>query len=141
MDAEVAALAAAGATAVVEQMAGDAWAQVRDRVVAFFARRGGEETAVEGELETSREELPAVGQADVEAMWRIRLRRALAADPSAAAELRAILDDLPPGGSGQRTGDVHNVISGGVQHGPVIQAGNVGPVTFGAPEPRDSTQD
>jgi hypothetical protein len=137
MDAELAALAAAGATAVVEQMAGDAWTQVRDRVVAFFARRGGEEAAVEGELETSREELPAVGRADVEAMWRIRLSRALAADPSAAAELRAILDDLAPAGSG--LGDVHNVISGGVQHGPVIQAGNVGAVTFGAPAPRDST--
>ncbi|UWE10163.1 hypothetical protein [Actinacidiphila bryophytorum] len=139
MDAELAALAAAGATALVEQMAGDAWTQVRDRVVAFFARRGGEEAAVEGELATSREELHAVGRADVEAMWRIRLRRALAADPSAAAELRTILDDLAPGGSGLRTGDVHNVISGGVQHGPVIQAGNVGAVTFGAPDPRDST--
>ncbi|MFD0312756.1 hypothetical protein [Streptomyces flavalbus] len=145
MEAELLALAATGATTVVQQMATDSWTRVRDRVAAFLARRGGEEDALAGELETSRRELTAAlasGEeqtaADVEAEWRVRLRRVLLADPRAAAELRALLDELTPQGNVQRAGDVRNTITGGVQHGPVIQAGNVGPVTLGtpiAPEP------
>lgn len=141
MDAELAALAAAGATAFVEQMAADAWAQARDRIVAFFSRRGGDEEVVAGELETSRGELAVAAESgdgqsasDVEAEWRTRLRRALAADPSAASELRAILDVLAPARGEQNVADVHNVISGGVQNGAVVQAGNVGSLTFGVPD-------
>ncbi|MFD3910673.1 hypothetical protein [Streptomyces sp. NPDC058603] len=140
MEAELMALAAAGATAVVQQMATDSWAQARDRIVSFFSRRGGEEDVIEGELETSRGELTVVAGAvdeqvalDVEAEWRARLRRALVADPGAASELRAILDELAPDGGGQRVADVHNVVSGGTQHGPVVQAGNVGSLSFGTP--------
>ncbi|MGW4442085.1 hypothetical protein [Streptomyces sp. NPDC004682] len=134
------ALAAAGATAFVQQMAADSWAQARDRLVSFLSRHGGDEAVIEGELETSRGELTVAMDAgdqevaaDVEAEWRTRLRRTLAADPAAATELRAILDELTTGRAGQQAAKVHNVISGGVQHGPVIQAGHVGSVRFGTP--------
>ncbi|MFE4646902.1 hypothetical protein [Streptomyces sp. NPDC056730] len=140
MEAELMALAAAGATALVQQMATDSWAQARDRIVAYFSRRGGEEDVIEGELETSRGELTgAAGDgdegiaSDVEAEWRARLRRALVANPDSASELRAILDELAPDGGDQRVADVHNVISGGTQHGPVVQAGDVGSLNFGTP--------
>lgn len=141
MEAELMALAAAGATALVQQMAVDSWVQARDRMVSFFSRRGGgEEDVIEGELETSRGELTAAMDAgdeqtalDVQAEWRMRLRRTLLANPAAASELRALLDDLASPGSDQQVANVHNAISGGVQRGPVIQAGNVGSLSFGAP--------
>jgi hypothetical protein len=140
VEAELTALAAAGATAFVQQMAADSWAQARDRIVSFFSHRGGEDDVIEGALETSRGELAVAGQTgdeqtalDIEAEWRTRLRRTLVAHPTAASELRAVLDDLAPGRSDQQDAVVHNVISGGVQHGPVIQAGNVGSLNFGAP--------
>lgn len=141
MEAELTALAAAGATAFVQQMAADSWAQARDRIVLFFSRRGGgEEGVIEGELETSRGELAAaIGASDeqtaldVEAEWRTRLRRTLVANPAAASEMRALLGELVPDGSDQQAMDVRNTISGGVQHGPVVQAGNVGSLTFGTP--------
>jgi PHD/YefM family antitoxin component YafN of YafNO toxin-antitoxin module len=139
MEAELMALAAAGATAFVQQMAADSWAEARDRMVSFFSRhRSGEADVIEGELETSREELTAALQTgdeqtalDVESEWRTRLRRTLQANPAAASELRAVLDELAPGEKGQQVTAVHNTISGGVQHGPVIQAGNVGSLHFG----------
>jgi hypothetical protein len=134
------ALAAAGATAFVEQMAADSWAQARDRIVSFFSRRdGGEEGVIEGELETSRGELVAAMESgdeqttlDVEAEWRTRLRRSLLANPAAATELQEMLDELAPDRKNQQVADVHNTISGGVQHGPVVQAGNVGSLSFKA---------
>ncbi|NGO14125.1 hypothetical protein G5C60_42675 [Streptomyces sp. HC44] len=137
MDAELTALAAAGATALVQQMVTDGWGNVRDRVVAFFSR-GRDEEVVEGELEESRAELAAAraaedeeAAADVQASWRSRLRRTLRDDPEAAAELRALLDELtPPSALPQQT-TVHNTISGGVQHGTVIQAHTVGDLTIG----------
>lgn len=139
MEAELVALAAAGATAFVQQMAADSWAPARDRLVSFFSRhRGGEEDVIEGELETSREELTAALETgdeqtalDVESEWRTRLRRTLQANPAAASELQAFLAELAPGGKGQQAAAVHNTISGGVQHGPVVQAGNVGSLHFG----------
>lgn len=139
MEADLIALAAAGATAFIQQMAADSWAQARDRIVSFFSRcGGGEEHVIEGELETSRGELTVAIEAgdeqtalDVEAEWRTRLRRTLVANPAAASELRSVLDELAHDRSDQQVADVHNTISGGVQHGPVVQAGNVGSLSFG----------
>ncbi|MFD0074018.1 hypothetical protein ACFVIY_16450 [Streptomyces sp. NPDC127166] len=144
MEPELMALAAAGATTFVQQMATDSWAQARDRIVLFFSRRDdGEVGVIEGELETSRGELAAALEAgdeqmvsDVEAEWRTRLRRALIANPAAASELQSVLDELTPGRSDQQTANVFNTISGGVQHGTVVQAGNVGSLTFGTPPDR-----
>lgn len=103
MEAELAALAASGATSLVGLMVSDAWAQTRVRVARFLAR--GEETGgVDEELEASREELIAARDgdepdvaADIEDEWRLRMRRALRADPAAAQELRLLLDELAPG--------------------------------------------
>ncbi|GHC64584.1 hypothetical protein [Streptomyces flavofungini] len=142
MDAELTALAAAGATALVQSMVGDGWASARERVVGFFTRRraeGGDGGVVAGELDEAREELVAARDADdadtaadVQAEWRNRMRRALRDDPEAAAELRVLLDELTPdGGEEGRGGVVRNSISGGVQHGNVIQAHTVGDVTLG----------
>ncbi|MFH8793208.1 hypothetical protein [Streptomyces sp. NPDC017941] len=141
MDAELAALAAAGATALVQSMVGDGWTAARERVVGFFSRRraAGGEGAVAGELDEAREELVAArdgddpdAAADVQAEWRNRLRRTLRADPEAAAELRALLAELAPAdGTEEPGGVVHNSISGGVQHGNVIQAHTVGDVRLG----------
>ncbi|MFE0176473.1 hypothetical protein ACFWZ2_29565 [Streptomyces sp. NPDC059002] len=140
MDAELTALAAAGATALVQQMATDGWGSVRDRVAGFFARgRRGQEDTVAGELEEARGEVLTAWDADdaataedVRAEWRSRLRRALAADPGAVAELREILAELVPSADQEERpgGVVHNSISGGVQHGQVIQAHTVGDLTI-----------
>ncbi|QDQ10941.1 hypothetical protein [Streptomyces spectabilis] len=138
MDAELAALAGAGATALVQAMVGDGWAAARGRVVAFLGRRrGAEEGRVVSELDELRDELLAArdagdteAEADARAEWRSRMRRALRADPDAAAELRQLLDELDRDG-GDRGGVVHNTISGGVQRGNVIQAHTVGDVHLG----------
>ncbi|MER5360565.1 hypothetical protein [Streptomyces sp. NPDC002785] len=143
VEAELVALAASGATALVQHMVADSWGQARQRLVAFFARGAAtpeEEAELAGELEASRDELTAARDGgddaligDVEAEWRARLRRRLAADPQAAAELRSILDELPsPPGERGRAGQVHNTISGTPRiGGPVIQAAEIGSIHFG----------
>lgn len=134
METELVALATAGATALVQQMATDGWTAARDRMVAFFAGRGSATpAAVEEELDTVRAELVAARRdedeqlvADVQAEWRARLRRALAADPAAAAELRAVLDELTPAAPETRQASIvyNNTMSGSVTDGPVIQIGS-----------------
>ncbi|TXC94339.1 hypothetical protein [Streptomyces sp. ISID311] len=132
MEPELAALAAAGATTLVQQMATDGWATVRRRMAAFLARRRdtADEEVLAGELEVSRADLAAAreegdesGVAGVTAFWQLRLRRMLSEDPAAAAELRALLDEVAPEAERGGVREVHNTVSGGVQHGPVIQAG------------------
>ncbi|MGW1377383.1 hypothetical protein ACWD6P_24370 [Streptomyces sp. NPDC002446] len=145
METELVALATAGATTLVQQMATEGWTAVRGRMAAFLARRRGTagEEAVEGELEGSRADLAAArelgdqaGMDGVTAVWRLRLHRLLSEDPAAAAELRALLDEVAPQGD-HATVRVHNTINGGVHHGPVIQAGLIsGNHTFPAPPGR-----
>ena len=122
MEPELTALAASGATTLVTLMATDAWTRVRDRVARLLGRPSAAEDleAYRSELAAAHDDGDTEAAADVEAQWRRELRRVLAEDPAAAAELRAILaeagvDDAPGGG------EVTNVISGGVQHGTVIQ--------------------
>ncbi|GHH85251.1 hypothetical protein [Streptomyces capitiformicae] len=62
VDAELTALATAGATALLQQMVGDGWAGLRDRVVALFAR-GRDETDVQEDLEEVRADLVAAHDA------------------------------------------------------------------------------
>ncbi|AJC59132.1 MULTISPECIES: hypothetical protein [Streptomyces] len=134
MEAELVALATAGATTLVQQMATEGWATVRRRMAAVLARRRGaeEEAEVERELDQARtdvisaredgdEEVPQ----GVAVVWKARLRRLLAEDPAAAAELRRLLDEVAPQGTQSVVRDVHNTISGGVMTGPVVQAGVV----------------
>ncbi|MQS35818.1 hypothetical protein [Streptomyces katsurahamanus] len=135
MQAELATLAASGATALVGAMVSDAWLQARDRVARFLAR--GEDPQVAGEeLETLRTELVAAhdaedteAAADIEDEWRLRLRRALRADPAAAEELRVLLAELAPQ-TAEPQAAVVNTISGGTYHGPVIQGDRFSQLTF-----------
>ncbi|MET9146515.1 hypothetical protein ACIGZH_26570 [Streptomyces sp. NPDC058319] len=121
-------------------MVADSWTAARDRIVSFFSRGGSEGGVIAGELETSRRELALALEAgdeqtalDVEAEWRTRLRRTLAGSPAAAAELREVIEEFASGSSDRQTVAVHNTISGGVQHGTVVQAGTVGSLNFGTP--------
>ncbi|MEV1049487.1 hypothetical protein [Streptomyces sp. NPDC049916] len=131
MEAELMTLAASGATTVVGLMATEAWTQVRGRVARFLSR-GENPEAADVQLEVSRAELAAaradadeVTAADIEAEWRTRLRRALHADPEAAGELRALLDELAPVRSPAPSVSVTNTVSGGTFHAPVLQAQNI----------------
>ncbi|MDX3851588.1 hypothetical protein [Streptomyces sp. AK02-01A] len=141
MEAELVALATAGATALVQQMATDGWTRARERMVRFFAERGSASPeTIESDLETARAELVAAQQdddettaADLRAEWRNRLRRTLREDPAAAVELRALLDELTPGLPVQQV-HVHNTVSGGIQHAPVIQAGTINGLRLGGPD-------
>ncbi|MFI1887293.1 hypothetical protein [Streptomyces jumonjinensis] len=137
MQAELATLAASGATALVGAMVSDAWSQARERVARFLAR-GEDPQPVDyaEELETFRTELVAAhdaedteAAADIEDEWRLRLRRALRADPAAAEELRVLLAELAPQAAEPRTAVV-NTISGGTYHGPVIQGDRFSQLTF-----------
>ncbi|MFG2288075.1 hypothetical protein ACGFOU_18675 [Streptomyces sp. NPDC048595] len=135
MEPELVALATAGATTLVQQMATDGWTAVRGRMAAFLARRRGtaDEEAVEGELEVSRADLVAArqdgdqdGVDGVTTAWRLRLQRSLREDPAAAAELRALLDEVAPDRDDRTTvQNAYNTISGGVHTAPVIQVGFV----------------
>ncbi|MCT2589432.1 hypothetical protein LHJ74_05715 [Streptomyces sp. N2-109] len=129
MEPELVTLTTTAATTLVGLMVTDSWNRARERVVAFLARGDDARTpAVEEDLEVVRVELTEAvdsGEepvlADAEAGWRTRLRRVLAADPEAAAELRALLDELAPLAAGSEgRGTVHNVIGGGTQES-VIQ--------------------
>lgn len=139
MEAELASLAASGATALVGLMVSETWAQARDRVARFFSGSGGGGSAEE-ELSLSRQELMATREsgdelaaADIEAGWRTRFRRALQDDPEAAGELRLMLSELVAGPGRESTVSVHNSISGGVQHGPVFQGQSFSGLTFNTP--------
>jgi hypothetical protein len=152
MAAELTALAASGASTLVGLMVTDGWARAKGRLAAFLARRGGlgDEESVERELADARGELVAAREAadlplaeDIEADWRLRLRRLLRDDPEAAGRLRELLAELsaeaglePGGGS-----VVHNTVSGGVVHGPVIQGRDFSQLTFGLGDPRRAPPD
>ncbi|MFF8959806.1 hypothetical protein [Streptomyces sp. NPDC014894] len=140
MQAELATLATTGATALVGVMVSDAWAHTRDRVARFFPR-GTFAGSVDEELEASREQLIAArddgdpeAAADVEDEWRLRLRRALRENPAAAEELRLLLEELAPHRASGPVVTVHNSVSGGVQHGPVIQGEHFSGLTFHTPD-------
>ncbi|MXG28606.1 hypothetical protein [Streptomyces sp. YIM 132580] len=136
MEAELAALAASGATTFVGLMATEAWSQVRGRLARFLAR-GDDSGAVDAELEESREELVAARRSgdeesaeDIAAAWRVRLRRALRDNPEAAGELRDLLDELAPHQATGPTVTVNNSTNGGTYYGQVIQAHDIAGLTF-----------
>ncbi len=138
MEAELVALATAGATALVQQMLTDTWILARGRAVGFFSRGTADPEAVGADLDAARAELVDAQQsadegtaADIQAEWRSRMRRTLRVDPQDTAELRELLDDLAPALLAQQSVEVHNTISGGTQYGPVIQTGTSGSVHLG----------
>ncbi|MFF4951387.1 ATP-binding protein [Streptomyces chattanoogensis] len=131
MEAELAALAASGATTLVGLMVTESWTQARARLAGFLRRRRAEEGESEADLQTASERLAAAREAGdditaahVQSDWERRLFAVLQAEPGAADELRRLLTELAPGS--QRT-----VISGGVNHGPSFQGSQIhGGVTF-----------
>jgi hypothetical protein len=135
VDMELATLAATGATTVVGLMVTETWTQAKTRLVRLLSR-GGDEDAVEEELQETRDLLLGAREsedelvvADVEAAWRVRLRRLLQSDPEALEQLRALLAELAPE-SGDGDGAMSNTVNVGVQHGPVVQARDVSGLTI-----------
>lgn len=102
MDAQLVALAASGASALVGAMVTDAWAQARGQVVGLWRRHcPAQAEAVEAELVSSQEELAATAESEellrvrLEGRWQGRLERLLeeaAESGRAAADLRATAD-------------------------------------------------
>ncbi|WP_055478766.1 hypothetical protein [Sphaerimonospora mesophila] len=127
MEPELMALASSGAATLVGLMVSDSWERVKEVVARMLARRGGVQSALR-DLDASRAGLLAGDESSVigvESEWRARLCHLIETDPDFAVDLRHLLNvtgALPPEAP---TGDVRNVISGGVQHGPVIQAGRI----------------
>ena len=133
---ELLALATSGATTVVGLMATEGWTAVRLRVAALLRRAGmaqEDEERVQIELDEEHREATAARDcgtpaviADLEAVWRSRLRILLREDPAAAIALRELIAANPPGA-------VHNTIIGGDSHqavdvqvrGPVVQARDI----------------
>ncbi|MFJ1705137.1 hypothetical protein [Kitasatospora sp. NPDC088346] len=133
MEAEIVALATSGATTLVSLMVTELWSEARGRFASLFGRRSED---VGADLDEARAELlasddPSAVAAGTEAEWSNRLRRALAADPAAAAKLRALLDELSPAAQDPAAGpsvhitNVHNTVENGRYHGTVIQSGNI----------------
>lgn len=128
LDEAMAALAAAGGTAVVQAAGTDAWHRLRDRVAQLFGRS--DEDCRQVQLERLNRTAAALAagadeqtRARQEAVWQERfetLLESLGEDERAAAcgALRAIVDESPGPVEVRR---VHNEISGGTQYGTVIQ--------------------
>ncbi|WP_097270071.1 hypothetical protein [Streptomyces sp. TLI_55] len=142
MEAELAALVTSGATTAVGLMVTDSWQQAKERLVRLFAR-GGDAGTVDGELDRSQDALAAAAgtpdeeilASDIAAMLRLRLRALLQDHPGAAAELRCLVEEFSPDATADASGAVHNSISGGTVHGPVLQGRSFSNVTFHAPRP------
>ncbi len=119
MEAELAVLAASGATTIVQLMAQDAWTTAKGRVLALFGGRGTNGVdSVEAELDETR--VAVIGADDARlaqfvSQWQARLLTLLQQDPSATGQLRALMT-----ASAEGTGSVHNVVSGEVR-GSVVQ--------------------
>jgi hypothetical protein len=102
VDSELVALASAGACRHVDLMTTDAWKQVKGRVAALFGRgKADRSELVASDLDASRTVVVDAGErgddvaiAEVEADWKSRLQRLLAAEPGVVGELRRILEQL-----------------------------------------------
>ncbi|AKN71721.1 hypothetical protein QR97_19685 [Streptomyces sp. PBH53] len=142
MDAELAAMAASGATTLVSLMVTDSWAHARALMGRFLARAGADTTAITG-LDDARTRLLLTGTAaderatsGIAAEWQTRLGRLVETgaltgeDPSALGASLRRLAVAAPG----HPATVHNTVSGGTQHGPIVQAGTVTGLAF-PPDP------
>ncbi|MFD7517506.1 NB-ARC domain-containing protein [Streptomyces niveus] len=141
MEAELAALAASGATALVGAMVTESWEQARARVAQFFARRRQSRNPGEDEegaaLDEGRAQLVAArdaddesAAADVETDWRRRLGQLLEEEPEAAQELRQLLSDLAA-----VQAPVNAVTYGGVQYGAFQNSQIHGGITYNVHPP------
>ncbi|MGW4231943.1 hypothetical protein ACWEF9_22060 [Streptomyces sp. NPDC004980] len=137
MEPEFAALAASGATTLVSLMVTDSWGQARALVGRLFSRTGAGSATV-AVLDADRARLLARDADDtqttreVEDRWRADLYRLLQTDSVTVDALHGVLSSLQQlvNSPAARPTPVHNVISGGVQHGPVVQSGRITGLTF-----------
>ncbi|MFF4290409.1 tetratricopeptide repeat protein [Streptomyces sp. NPDC001633] len=151
MEAELAALAGAGASAVVQAMATDTWADVRLRVSELF-RRAAADAPAEAAAETpagaaaaeetaapprpAEEPSPAAppeSSDEVTARWQASLRSLLEQHPEAAAELRALCEELTQEAAGEAAGEVADRLSDDSAGGPAT-----GPDSHPVPPVRNS---
>lgn len=137
MEAELAALAASGATTLIALMVSDTWTQVKERFARAFSRTEDSEDLLR-DLEVSRVTLMAAlahgddeKAAEIKIEWRARLLYLLRSNPTLVEELRS----LPT----SPVGAVYNSISGKVRSGLVIQAGRISGSTFHPARPDDHT--
>jgi hypothetical protein len=117
-------LASLAANTVVAAAVTDTFEGVRDRVARLFGR-GKPDPAAKRRLDMTRVELSNVSGADVERVravqqnqWQVRFADLLDAHPAAAEELAQLATEIQA--ELPNRGNVTNVITGGVQHGPVL---------------------
>ncbi|MGW2487901.1 hypothetical protein ACWCV9_11835 [Streptomyces sp. NPDC001606] len=142
MDAELAAMAASGATTLVSLMVTDSWTHARALMARFLARAGADTTAITG-LDDARARLILTGSvaderaaAGIAAEWQTRLCGLVETGALTDEDLSALgasLHRLAAAAAG-RPATVHNAVSGGIQHGPIVQAGTISGLTF-PPDP------
>ncbi|MFD0319085.1 NB-ARC domain-containing protein [Streptomyces flavalbus] len=134
MEAELAALAASGATTLVGLIVSESWERAKSGLGRFFRRSDGPADDGEEELRATRDALErarATGDVRGEERVHARLRQRLAdifqTEPGAAEELARLLAALAPDTSHTFV----NLVSGGVNHGPVFQGSHIhGGITF-----------
>ncbi|WNI18143.1 hypothetical protein [Actinacidiphila sp. ITFR-21] len=130
MEPEIAALAASASTTLVTLLATEVWQRVREGAVALWSRASPERAeAVGAELDVSRADLLAARAAgdmeserELHAEWQGRLRRLMAAEPTAVEDLLRFMNELgslAPAPSAPRI-QLRASASG---HGRVYQAG------------------
>ncbi len=99
---ELAALAAAGGSALVTAMATDGWEVIKNQFARLLGRGGRKETdAAIARLEEAHKSLAGLSgtvlekaRAEQEVAWRTRLADLLENDPSAATELRTLVSGI-----------------------------------------------
>ncbi|MGW2496362.1 hypothetical protein [Streptomyces sp. S-9] len=138
MDAELAALAASGATTLVSLMVTDSWVRARALMGRFLARPGADTTVI-ADLDDARTRLLLTGiPADEHATSGMaderqsRLGRLVETGTLTGEDLKALEMSLRrlAAAAADPPSTVHNTVSGGIQHGPIVQAGTVTGLAF-----------
>ncbi|MGR6924292.1 hypothetical protein ACU635_59370 [[Actinomadura] parvosata] len=134
----LAALAAAGGTALVSAMTTDAWMAAKQGFARLLGRGEPEQQqAVEQRLERARQDLAGKSDAALEraraeqaAAWRLRLSDLLEDDPAAEADLRALVAALGVPGSSS-SGEVRQQVLGFDHAQQAVQGHGAQNVSFG----------
>ncbi|MEU8687732.1 hypothetical protein [Streptomyces sp. NPDC048665] len=143
MDGELTALVASGAATLVSLMVTDSWTRARELVGRFLARVGSDPHAI-ADLDNTRTRLLTTDSSEGEqagtsarTLCQLQLQQLVEAGSVTSAELRVLIASLQQlaANSMTRPETVHNAISGGIQHGPVIQSGRITRLTFRVHQP------
>ncbi|MGI5439768.1 NB-ARC domain-containing protein [Streptomyces shenzhenensis] len=133
MEAELAALAASGATTLVGLMVSESWEQAKTRLARLLGRRGAtgsteeELRRAEQTLATARSTHDDEAESRLRGAWQTRILDILTTDPDRGEELLRLLSELAPPG----TPTMVSSVSGGTHHGPAFQGSAIyGGVTF-----------